>query len=100
MDYAKSEEIRQVMRLIFGWLVMERPLAAPPMTPDDRVEALRAGFDETMGDPAFVADIARASLALAPMSGKDIAGFVDEVYRTPAAVAHKAAQLLGRTGHE
>jgi len=100
MDYARSEETRQVMRLIFGWLVMERPLAAPPMTPDSRVEALRAGFDETMRDPAFVADIARASLALAPMSGNDIAGFVDEVYRTPAAVARKAAQLLGRTGHE
>jgi len=100
MDFAKSEDVRQVMRLIFGWQIMERPLAAPPATPDSQVEALRAGFDETMRDPLFVADIAKASLALAPMSGKDIASFVDEVYRTPPAVAQKAAQLLGRTGHE
>src|SRR6202043_2845219 len=77
MDFAKSEDVRQVMRLIFGWLIMERPLAAPPATPDSQVDALRVGFDETMRDPLFVADIAKASLELAPMSGKDIASFVD-----------------------
>ena len=98
MDYAKSDEDRQVMRLIFGWLVMERPLAAPPDTPPGRVQALRDGFDETMRDSQFMADLEKASLAFAPMSGKDIAAFVDEVYRTPPGVAHKAAQLLGRTG--
>jgi tripartite-type tricarboxylate transporter receptor subunit TctC len=98
MDYAKSDEDRQVMRLVFGWLVMERPLAAPPDTPPGRVQALRDGFDETMRDPQFMADLGKASLAFAPMSGKDIAAFVDEVYRTPSSVAHKAAQLLGRTG--
>ena len=97
MDYAKSEADRQVMRLVFGWLVMERPLAAPPDTPPSRVQALRNGFDETMRDPQFIADITKASLALAPMSGVDIAHFVDEVYQTPPAVAKKAAQLLGRT---
>ena len=61
------------------------------------MQALRKGFDETMRDPQFVADITKASLALAPMSGVDIAHFVDEVYQTPPEVAKKAAQLLGRT---
>jgi tripartite-type tricarboxylate transporter receptor subunit TctC len=96
MDYAKSEADRQVMRLIFGWLAMERPLAAPPDTPPSRVQTLRAGFDDTMADPQFVAEINNAALAFAPMRGTDIADFVDEVYRTPPDVAKKAAQLLGR----
>jgi tripartite-type tricarboxylate transporter receptor subunit TctC len=96
MDYAKSQDVRQVMQLIFGWLVMDRPLAAPPETPADRVAALRDGFDETMRDPQFLTDLTNAGLSHSPMSGKDIAEFVDEVYRTPAAVAHRAAQLLGR----
>ncbi len=95
-DYAKSEEDRQVLRLIFGWQAMERPLAAPPGTPADRVADLRGGFDATMRDPLFIADLAKASLAFSPMSGGDIASFVDEVYRTPPAVAHRAAELLGR----
>lgn len=97
MDYAKSEADRQVMRLVFGWLVMERPLAAPPDTPASRVTALREAFDDTMRDPSFVADLATAALAFAPTSGNDIANFVDEMYRTPPAVAKRAAQLLGRS---
>jgi tripartite-type tricarboxylate transporter receptor subunit TctC len=96
-DYAKSVEDRQVMQLIFGWEMMDRPLAAPPGTPSDRVAVLRAAFDETMRDPAFRADLAKAALSLSPISGSEIAQFIDEVYRTPPALAHKAAQLLGRT---
>jgi hypothetical protein len=97
-DYAKTVEQRQVMQLVFGWLVMDRPIAAPPDTPPDRVAALRNAFDETMRDGAFRADLAKASLSLSPMSGSEIAKFVDEVYQTPAAVARKTAHLLGRNG--
>jgi len=96
MDYAGTEQDRQVMRLLFGWLAMERPIAAPPGTPESRVKALREAFDETMRDPLFVSDIDKASLAFAPMSGKHIASFVGEIYETSPAVARKAAQLLGR----
>lgn len=96
MDYAKSAEQRQVMALIFGWLVMDRPLAAPPGTPAERVAALRTAFDETMRDADFRADIAKAALSVSPMNGGDIASFIDEVYRTPAPIARKAAQMLGR----
>jgi tripartite-type tricarboxylate transporter receptor subunit TctC len=97
MDYAKAEQDRQILRLVFGWLDMERPLAAPPGTPDERGRALREGFDRAMKDPALLADAAKASLSIDPMSGKAIATFIDEVYQTPPAVAARAAQLLGRT---
>jgi tripartite-type tricarboxylate transporter receptor subunit TctC len=95
-DYAKTAETRQIFQLIFGWLVMDRPLAAPPGTPPDRVTALRDGFDRTMDDPAFRADLAKSSLSFSPMRGAEIASFIDAVYRTPADVAGKAAKLLGR----
>src|SRR5947207_15823842 len=48
MDYAKSEEARQILRLVFGWLDLERPVGAPPGTPADRVAALRGAFDAAM----------------------------------------------------
>lgn len=96
MDYAKSAEQREVITLIFGWLVMDRPFAAPPGTPVDRVAALRTAFDETMRDADFRADIAKAALSVSPMGGGAIQNFVDEVYRTPASIARKAAQMLGR----
>jgi tripartite-type tricarboxylate transporter receptor subunit TctC len=96
MDYAKREEDRQIMRLIFGWLDLERPLAAPPGTPAERVRALRSGFDQALQDPALLAEAEQASLAIEPMGGGAIASFIEEVYQAPAAVAARAAQLLGR----
>jgi tripartite-type tricarboxylate transporter receptor subunit TctC len=95
-DYAKTAEMRQIMQLIFGWLVMDRPLAAPPGTPPERVAALRDAFDQTMADPAYRADLAKSALSFSPMRGSEIASFIDEAYRTPPEVARKAARLLGR----
>ena len=95
-DYAKTAETRQIMQLIFGWLVMDRPLAAPPGVPPERVVALRDAFDRTMDDPAFRADLTKSGLSFSPMRGSEIASFINEAYRTPAGVARKAALLLGR----
>jgi tripartite-type tricarboxylate transporter receptor subunit TctC len=97
MDYAKAEQDRQILRLIFGWQDFERPIAAPPDTPADRVQALREGFDRAMRDPALLAEADKASLTIGPMRGPAIAAFIDDVYRTPPSVAARAAQLLGRT---
>jgi tripartite-type tricarboxylate transporter receptor subunit TctC len=98
MDYAKSDENRQIFKLIFGWLDLERPIAAPPDTPAARVGALRDAFDKAMADPALLADADKVNVGIAPMSGKAIKAFVDEAYRTAPAVTAKATQYLGRSG--
>jgi tripartite-type tricarboxylate transporter receptor subunit TctC len=97
MDYAKSEEAKQIFRLVFGWLDLERPIGAPPGVPEDRVKALREAFDRTMKDPALLADAEKIQVGIEPMSGQAVTDFVDDAYRIPAGVAAKAAQMLGRT---
>ncbi len=97
MDYARSEEAKQIFRLVFGWLDLERPIGAPPGVPQDRVKALREAFDKAMRDPALLADADKVQVGIEPMSGQAIADFVDDAYRTPGAVTVKAAQMLGRT---
>jgi tripartite-type tricarboxylate transporter receptor subunit TctC len=96
-DYAKNDEDRQIFRLIFGWLDLERPIAAPPGTPADRVHALRDGFDKAIRDPALVAEAEKMNLEISPMSGATIAKFVEDVSQTPAAVTTRAARILERT---
>ena len=96
MDYAKSDQDRQIFKLIFGWLDLERPIAAPPGTPQARVAALRDAFDKAMVDPALLADAEKAQVGIAPMSGKAIAAFVEDAYKTLPEVAAKATQYLGR----
>jgi hypothetical protein len=96
-DYAKSDEDRQIFRLVFGWLDLERPIGAPPGVPEERLGALREGFDRAMKDPALLADAEKAQVGIEPMSGAAIAAFVDEAYRAPVEVGKRAAQMLGRS---
>ncbi|HSV21577.1 MAG TPA: hypothetical protein VLJ17_00960 [Xanthobacteraceae bacterium] len=93
-DFAKTDEELQILKLIFARQVMGRPFLAPPGIPAERAEALRTAFMATMTDPAFTADAERSQLEVNPVAGDDLQKLVAEIYRTPAEVAKKAAELL------
>ena len=61
MDFAKTDEQKQIFRLIFARQVMGRPFLAPPGVPKDRADALRKAFMDTMKDPEFLADAAQGA---------------------------------------
>src|SRR5262245_38083659 len=50
LDLAKTEEQRQILKVILTSQEIARPFAAPPDVPAPRVAALRAAFDATMKD--------------------------------------------------
>ena len=91
MDLAKTDEQRQIFKMIFARQTMGRPYLAPPGVPADRLSALRKGFMDTMTDKDFLADAAANKFEINPVSGEDLEALVKEVYRTPAEVAKKAA---------
>jgi tripartite-type tricarboxylate transporter receptor subunit TctC len=93
-DLAKTDEDRQILKLIFARQVMGRPFLAPPGIPAERADALRKAFSDTMMDPAFMADAEKSQLEVNPVAGDDLQKLVAEIYRTPSEVAKKAAQLL------
>ena len=95
MDLAKTDEQKQILRLIFARQVMGRPYFAPPGVPADRAEALRKAFMETMQDKDFLADAEKAQLEITPVSGDEVQKLVAEVYATPPEIAKKAAAILG-----
>jgi hypothetical protein len=94
-DLATNEEDRQLFRLIFGPWAFGRPLLAPPETPKDRVEALRKAFNETVVDPAFVAEAQKINMEIQPTAPAAIEKVVDDVLRTPQPVIERARVLLG-----
>jgi tripartite-type tricarboxylate transporter receptor subunit TctC len=94
MDYAKSEDDKRVLRLIFGWTIMGRPFLAPPGIPEDRKAALRKAFDETMKDPELLADAAKQHLEISPVTGAEIDRFLAGVYATPKPLIERAATIL------
>ena len=94
IDLAKTDEQKQILKLIFARQVMGRPYLAPPGIPADRAAALRQAFMDTMTDKDFLADAEKAQLEITPVDGATIQKLVAEVYQTPPEVAKKAAELL------
>jgi tripartite-type tricarboxylate transporter receptor subunit TctC len=95
MDLAKTDEQKQILKLIFARQTMGRPYLAPPGIPADRAQALRKAFMDTMSDKDFLADAAKTKLEITPVDGAELQKLVAEVYATPADIEKKAAALLG-----
>jgi tripartite-type tricarboxylate transporter receptor subunit TctC len=93
-DLAKTDEQRQILKLIFARQVMGRPYLAPPSLPKERVDGLRQAFMDTMKDKEFLAAAEKAQLEITPVTGPDIEKLVKEVYQTPPDIAAKAGQIL------
>ncbi len=72
MDLARNDEERQILRLIFGRQVMGRPYVAPAGVPQDRADALRKAFMDTMADQEFLADVAKAQFEITAVSGETL----------------------------
>ena len=62
--------------------------------PADRVAALRAAFDDTMKDPAYLAEAAKLKIDVDPMNGADLAAFVAQVLKTPPDTVARVRKAL------
>jgi tripartite-type tricarboxylate transporter receptor subunit TctC len=94
MDFARTDEERQIFKLIFSRQIMGRPFLAPPGLPPDRLAALRKAFDDTMTDKEFLADAAQNKFEIDPVSGTQIQAMIKEGYETPPGVVKKASAAL------
>ena len=75
---------RTLLDIYASTATIGRALALPPGAPADRVRALREAFQKTLADPAFLTEIKRGSVPVAPMSGEDMGRYVETIMATPA----------------
>lgn len=83
MDFVKSERDRQLLKLAVAWDEMAWPFAAPPETPEDRKQALRAAFAAVLKDPELLAQAEKEKLDVSLVSAESIERLMEEVYATP-----------------
>lgn len=81
-DLAKNEEDRKVLKVLSAPVAIGRPIFTTPGVPKERIDALRAAFDKTMKDPAFLADAKKINLEINPVSGADMQSIVDGIVKT------------------
>ena len=94
VDLAKTEEQRDILKLVFARQQIAYPFLAPPEVPRDRVEVLRTAFLKAMADPELLADARKARLEIMPVAGDDVQKLVADLYGTPAPVVRKVVDML------
>jgi tripartite-type tricarboxylate transporter receptor subunit TctC len=88
-ELARTPQERQVLDFMSLAVAIGRPIATTPGVPADRVAALRKAFDETLRDPAFIADAEKQRLEIRAMAGGQLADLVGRVIETPAALRER-----------
>jgi tripartite-type tricarboxylate transporter receptor subunit TctC len=93
-SFAKTDEDRQILQLVYSQEVFGRPFILPPGVPADRVAALRKAFMAVLTDRQVLAEAKKESLDIDPLSGEDVQNLVTKVYAFPPEIVARARQAL------
>ena len=95
INLAKSDEARRLIQIgIQNSGAFARPFLLPPGTPKERVQILRKAFQETLKDPAFLAEAQKAKLTLDPLTGEELERLVAEIFTLDPALVAKLKDIL------
>jgi len=94
LEFARNDDERGVMELIYSQGVFGRPYVLPPGVPMDRVTALRKAFMSTLADPRVLAEAKKMNFDVEPMSGEDMQALITRLYATTPGVVERARQAL------
>jgi tripartite-type tricarboxylate transporter receptor subunit TctC len=97
IDLIKDPDDRRVFELLGIPQEFGRPFLAPPEIPADRLAALRAGFQETLKDKAYLADAEKARQSIDPLSAAEIEALIGRAYAAPKAIVARAAAYAATT---
>ena len=91
---AKSEESRQLMRLVNAGQRINKPFAVAPEVPPDRVEALRSALARAFADPLLLAKAETAKLVVAPLSAGRVTDYIQGLLRTPQPLRDRLRSIV------
>jgi tripartite-type tricarboxylate transporter receptor subunit TctC len=95
-EFAKTDEQRAILDFQASTLETGRPWLAPPGVPGERIAALRAAFDATMRDPAFLDEAAKRKLQVTPRTGQQIEAVLRKAAAFPPALLAKMKKMTQR----
>jgi tripartite-type tricarboxylate transporter receptor subunit TctC len=94
-DYAKTGEQRAIVDFMQAPSLVGTSLFTPPGTPPDRVSALRKAFDQTMKDPAMLAEVKKRDVYITGEPGVEIQAAMVKLAATPQALVDKVRSAIG-----
>lgn len=98
IETADTQEKKQILTAIMSASEIGISYFTTPKAPADRLEALRRAFDATMVDKAFVGDLEKMSMGLAPMKGEDVQKLVQDVANITPELLEKVRKAYPEEG--
>ncbi|MPY70889.1 MAG: hypothetical protein GEU92_12455 [Alphaproteobacteria bacterium] len=90
IEIAKTDQQKAVARFMASNAEIGRSFVVPPGVPGARIEALRAGFDRMVQDPAFKEEAVKNGVQLTPATGANVQQAVKEA----SAISPELAELV------
>jgi tripartite-type tricarboxylate transporter receptor subunit TctC len=93
-DLAKDAAAKQVVDVISVPVAIGYATWLAPGVPADRMAILRKAFDETVTDPALLAEAAQRNVTIRPQGGAHLEAQVKRISNTPQEVLDRVAKTL------
>lgn len=93
-EFATNSEGHAMLAFVSNLSVVARAVAIGPGVPEDRVAVLRHAFDETMHDPAVLAEAEKEHLDITPLSGEETSEVIGGIVHAKGSVIARMKALL------
>ena len=92
-DFAKTQEQKDLLDFLDSANEVGRPYIMSGAVPADRLAIMRKAFDDTMKDPAFLAQAKKALLPVYPVKAADAEKVVDKILHASPGIVAKAKDI-------
>jgi tripartite-type tricarboxylate transporter receptor subunit TctC len=94
VELAQTKKDKDLLRILAAPGELGRPLILAEAVPAERVRLLRAAFEATLHDPAFLADAQKQSLPIDAVSGEEAENIIATIYAAPPDLAKAVKDVL------
>jgi tripartite-type tricarboxylate transporter receptor subunit TctC len=94
MEFAKDDQTRMVLQLVFAPQQFDRPILSPPGLPEARVKELRTAFEAAMNSPELKADAEKLHLDIDLVTGEEMLKLIDMAYAVPPEIVEVAKAAM------
>lgn len=95
LDFAKTEEQRQILELFYSQEEFGRPFVMGSEVPKARIDAVRSAFMSALSDPDLLREAKTMGLEISPLSGPKLGELVAKVYANSPDILGKTREAIG-----
>lgn len=93
-DFAKTDEQKRILEIIYAQKTFGRPFFVSAETPKERIEALGKAFIETWWDPDLLTEAKRMGLEIDPISGDELQAILKRIYASSDDIKRKTRDAI------